>query len=563
MASSSSLSRNRGLVLLRALLVPGALILGGCPQLALFMPVTRAGNGEVCEGAYDCQDGLDCICQRCAPVGTVGSCDDLGDAGVPVCGDTRPVCFAECGSLVSVSSASCNRQEGRWQCTTGVLFSECPDGTCWGPPRTGEVCVNGSWECPNGETNLGECYTPGGCNVDGGVTIAPGCRYTPTCNGSVSACQSIWCRDGTDSPAVCVANRWACDDGVLTSTCPPDCGEGPVPDCFASCGDPRVVGSAACTEGGYVCTVGVLRNSCPSNTCWTPPPAGAAGCVDGGWVCGDAGNAPGGGCNTPNGCGDAGEPPFCYAEVCCNSQPLPALCVDYQWSCANLTSSTECLARPICNFHLDAGVRDAARADVGVPDAAAPDAALDAGVPDVGVPEAGTPEAGVPDAAVDGGVSDAAVPGDAAVASDAAVDAGPTTDAGSPDGGAACTDDLYEPNDSRAEAPLLFPPVVLGSLPGNGLTVCVGQEDWFLFNLNGGEDISATLQYVGGNVRVILVDPDDLPAAVANPVPDGQGGGTTTLAPFEAPVSGTYAIRVVSVAGAQAAEYTLSVDVQP
>jgi hypothetical protein len=350
------------------LLAALATSLPGCPAWTLFAPggAPALAEGGSCTSSWECADRLTCTCGTCLPAGATAACEAFPDAGPPGCSGTPPVCFEGCGNLTQVGVARCG--PAGWVCGQGVRFDACPAGTCWGEPRPGEVCAGGEWTCEHGRSpTSGACHTPGGCRqADGGTTAPPGCRYSPSCTGTATSCGPAWCALGMTEPATCLAHTWQCERGVLASWCPPSC-PGDTPVCLVACGDARPLGTATCTAAGWSCGVGVLEASCPPGTCWGPRPAGATGCSDGGWLCGDGGNAPGGGCLTPGGCADAGPVPGCYADVCCTGQPLPAWCVGWAWSCGNQFSSTDCQSNPVCNFHPDAGTRDA-----GAPDAVAP-----------------------------------------------------------------------------------------------------------------------------------------------------------------------------------------------
>lgn len=71
--------------------------------------------------------------------------DASSDAGSAGCTDYAPFCADFCGSDYAPESADCI--DGRWVCPPGTVdSSDCPSGTCWGPPLPGEECDDG-WKC--------------------------------------------------------------------------------------------------------------------------------------------------------------------------------------------------------------------------------------------------------------------------------------------------------------------------------------------------------------------------------------------------------------------------------
>ncbi|MBI5494618.1 MAG: hypothetical protein HY904_06280 [Deltaproteobacteria bacterium] len=539
-------------------LVPlrGALVLlglAGCLPWDALVAARGAPEGAGCARSWECADGLRCACGRCLLPGSP-ECTVLdASANGGTCAPPQPTCHLACGDYAPAPTAVPACASGRWQCPDGVLVEDCPTETCWGPPAPGQVCTGGTWSCEYGSAGDAGCFTPGACSeADGGVPVVPGCVYAASCPGSEAQCLATWCEQGELFAAACIAARWQCAEGVAEERCSSAC-QGTAPSCHPACGDPMVLGVAGCAAGGWTCVPGVARTACPPGTCWGTPPAGSAGCLDGGWVC-PGGAAPGGGCFTDGGCTDAGTAPACFTDPCCQSPALPALCVDYAWSCGVDTSDTACAARPFCPRDAghpppaDGGPADAS--DGGPPgDASAPDAApVDAGGTDAAVPS-------------DAGPPDGAVPADDAGAADASVtDGGADGGSGLPVGGPtpACGVDLLEPN-NRATDVVVSLPGVFGALPGNGLRTCEGDYDLFLFQAPAAGTLVATASCaVGEVVSVALFSSGGL--RLADGVPAGAAGGLDTTRAEVAVLPGDTYYALVTSTQVTGVEYSLRVE---
>lgn len=340
---------------------------------------------EACVRSLECADTLVCTCGICQDPSAPATCSTASNQAVP-CPLLRPTCFRACGNYSTAAEPTC--QDGQWLCSDGVQATQCPLDQCWGDPEPGQVCSAGFWVCPYGQLEGRGCLTPDGCGTpDGGPQPPPACLFDPACQGSADGCATAWCQ-GARSPAVCVAGRWDCAQGVQESVCAASCLGSPAPACLAACGDPRVVGAPVCRNAQQVCELGVLRVSCPPDTCWGTPPVGSVGCDQGTWVCGDAGVGPTGGCLTPSACGDPALAPPCYNTVCCTDAPTQPQCEGAAWQCSPSQSTPlQCASRPFCPAP-DAGVPDAGPADATPRDAASE---ADAGHTDAAQPDAVLP----------------------------------------------------------------------------------------------------------------------------------------------------------------------------
>ena len=76
--------------------------------------------------------------------------------GTGACDEPPPPCAAGCGSDWFPEEADC--LNGAWVCPPGTVNpSDCPPGTCWGPPLTCEVCGPSGWECVLEPSCVGSC----------------------------------------------------------------------------------------------------------------------------------------------------------------------------------------------------------------------------------------------------------------------------------------------------------------------------------------------------------------------------------------------------------------------
>lgn len=115
--------------------------------------------------------------------------DDAPDAPTGCTGAT-PLCSYNCGGD-AFEGADCI--DDRWVCPAGTTpVDDCPAGSCFGLPMTGEVCDDG-WQCRPWETGaLPECGADGAfvcasCNgFDEARAVRRGCECT--CDGGTVTC---------------------------------------------------------------------------------------------------------------------------------------------------------------------------------------------------------------------------------------------------------------------------------------------------------------------------------------------------------------------------------------
>lgn len=167
-----------------------------------------------------------------------------------------------------------------------------------------------------------------------------GAREGARCSANVDCASGLVCECGscakpTGMPSRCLALDDACGDEPS--------------DCFRACGDPSVVGKAACVGGRESCSSsgGVLESSCPPETCWEPPGPGEV-CVDGELQC-EHGRAANGQCYTDD-C--EGSPRECVSACADGSEPFSEVCLASQWQCEGglpIEGCGECVgALPAC-----------------------------------------------------------------------------------------------------------------------------------------------------------------------------------------------------------------------
>jgi hypothetical protein len=208
--------------------------------------VVGSAQGESCVRNMDCDDGLVCECR---------SCTNAADATEPPvcdvspnveCGEAPSNCYASCGEEVITGLAECVNGAETCVANGGVLYSDCPDDTCWGDAAPGEVCIDGAFECLWGESNNGDCYT-----FDCPDNEAELC---------VLNCESV-----ETFAQVCVASAWRCESGFPLRQCG-GC-VGTPPQCFDNCENQMVLFTALCLENEWSCDgvlvdAGVLSSEC-------------------------------------------------------------------------------------------------------------------------------------------------------------------------------------------------------------------------------------------------------------------------------------------------------------
>src|SRR5688572_2896527 len=120
---------------------------------------------------------------------------------------------------------------------------------------------------------------------------------------------------------------------------------------------------------------------------------------------------------------------------------------------------------------------------------------------------------------------------------------------------AACTarfdlcSDTFEPNDTEdTAAPLSFSASAESQL-------CPGEDDWYRFALDAGDEVRVSIDYVraAAILELELRGPDGRVVAAAAPVWSASGLATEILATR----SGAYGLRVFARAGDQAIAYDL------
>ncbi|MCP4500961.1 MAG: hypothetical protein GY822_13460 [Deltaproteobacteria bacterium] len=113
-----------------------------------------------------------------------------------------------------------------------------------------------------------------GCPV--GPAATEGAALGSSCSANLDCAAGLFCACGTcssgdDTPPSCRVG--------LDANCPEEASE-----CLGSCGDLTVVGTSECADGVETCAEGVLRESCPANTCWGEVAPGEI-CLNGELVC--------------------------------------------------------------------------------------------------------------------------------------------------------------------------------------------------------------------------------------------------------------------------------------
>ena len=141
------------------------------------------------------------------------------------------MCAAGCGSDWFPETASC--VGGKWKCPANtVLPEDCPPGTCWGPPLSGEKCGPNGWECKPELSALQACPE----------------LLCATCNGFEGPLNTTDCNCRCENGQVqCSAQaNPPCD--IISSYCEcaarPDCGA-VTEDCFCEC-DENCPGKPPC-----------------------------------------------------------------------------------------------------------------------------------------------------------------------------------------------------------------------------------------------------------------------------------------------------------------------------
>lgn len=168
--------------------VAAVLTAGGCSSV-----------GGIADGANR-TDGIDAAFDNLlVDSGTDVPAGMDADIPTPGCDGDAPWCASSCGSDALVGEAECS--DGKWVCKEGVLFDDCPPGTCWGGPTPGEICGPAGWECHPDQTGAYEWCPDFMCpectGFDGPVTV-DGCHCW--CDGSYVLCEkAVVCETGTES----------------------------------------------------------------------------------------------------------------------------------------------------------------------------------------------------------------------------------------------------------------------------------------------------------------------------------------------------------------------------
>jgi hypothetical protein len=162
-------------------------VLAKCPALAC----------GTCNGFTQPVDKDDCLC-GCKN----GQVECSKEA--PTCNGEAPDCAQFCGSDYRLGTATC--VGAKWTCTKGVVKSDCPADTCWGPAMDGNFCDKGKWICQPDKGDYDKCHanmcltcdgftgpvTKGACtcSCEGG-TVLCGTNVTPCKTGGSSTLNSL------------------------------------------------------------------------------------------------------------------------------------------------------------------------------------------------------------------------------------------------------------------------------------------------------------------------------------------------------------------------------------
>ena len=227
--------------------------------------------------------------------------DSVADTAVGACTGDAPNCASACGSDAFHPPAIC--KDAAWFCEKGVIPSDCPKGTCWGAPDTGEVCKDGKWTCDLGDDVLAKC-----------PAVACG-----TCSG---VAQPV---DKDDCVCTCTSGQVTCSKKAPTCN-------GEAPDCVQFCGSDYGLGAATCVGVQWQCSKGVVKSDCPADTCWGPAMEGNV-CEQGKWVCkpdkGDYAKCPADMCLTCDGFGG----PVPEGTCTCSCQGGKVACITAKSQC--------------------------------------------------------------------------------------------------------------------------------------------------------------------------------------------------------------------------------------
>ena len=167
----------------------GVVGIGLAPALALLLACSGVGGTSPTDVT-----GTDLGSEGIADVVTNPSMETQADtpSDLPVtgCAGDTPWCASSCGSDALVGEAVC--KDDKWFCPEGVLFDDCPPGTCWGAPTPGEICGESGWECHPDQTGAyqwcPDFMCPECTGFEGPVTV-DGCHCW--CDGSYVLCEKV------------------------------------------------------------------------------------------------------------------------------------------------------------------------------------------------------------------------------------------------------------------------------------------------------------------------------------------------------------------------------------
>jgi hypothetical protein len=368
---------------------------------------TNCGQGQLCQGAFICPCGADCVpgsdslgtcvvpgpncCKAdaeckpgsvcvlndCKPVAPAGQCwGDADCAADETCeGELPCACGVDCKTdqpgkctpatvdLCCKADADCTKQ-GLSQCVNSVCVGKLTPGTCWDSNdcKPAQTCT-GAFVCPCGALCGPVADTPGKC-TDGGALC---CTVDKECGG-LNECINKVCKP-PHSPGAC----WRDTDCTGGETCEGEqicpCGSSClVPDqegkCTPPAVDPCCQVDADCTKQGLSqCVNNVCVGKLTAGTCWDSNDCkpgqscfGASVCACGA-LCGPVADTPGkcidgGGtgacCLKDAECGLGGQcvlPGSTIGQGVC--EPLPTFKGEC-WDNGDCAAGTKCVGQQVC-----------------------------------------------------------------------------------------------------------------------------------------------------------------------------------------------------------------------